>query len=309
MSVEWIPYRDSENRLNNESIPAITVCFEHIFQRILFDEKVKKSFEYSFSNEKIISSTFQQVFNEFKIKSNESFRINLTKYILDKNYPVPFLYSKKNSEILDEISPRWYTLNKTLKTIFKYINVRDVEEYEEIQKQINDKTSNDFNETQEMFDIYSRFINCISKAKRMGVEMYMVHYFCDYIKPVIQLLSPFGKCHTYRHKFDLNESQSIEFSLKSETVFLLSELYPKGEPTLFEHGIYLMPFYIKTFFIHDTNKYPDHFTEKIQLTDKSIKQITQFSLFLNKYEFKKLPKPYETQCQEYGDSYGDSNRF
>ena len=313
VSVEWIPYRDSENRLKNESIPAITVCFEHIFQRILFDEKVKKGFHYSLrSTEKPLSNIYNHYQKYFEITSNDTYKINIINYILEKYNRVPLLFDSKDQHaegFLGDISPRWNIMEKTLETIFKYINVKDFEEYEEIQKQINDKTSNDFNETQKLFDIYSRFINCISKPKLWRMDVLMIFYFCDYIEPVVQLLSPFGKCHTYRHKIDLNESQSIKFLLKSETVLLLSELYSKNQISLFENSVYLVPFYMKSFFIHDANQYPDHFTEKIQLTDNSLKQITQFSLFLSKYEFKKLPKPYETQCQEYGDSYADSNRF
>ena len=45
VSVEWIPLRDSLNRLSDESIPAITVCYEHIFEKFLFDEELVKYFE------------------------------------------------------------------------------------------------------------------------------------------------------------------------------------------------------------------------------------------------------------------------
>ena len=49
VSVEWIPLRDSLNRLSDESIPAITVCYEHIFEKILFDEELNKYFENIFN--------------------------------------------------------------------------------------------------------------------------------------------------------------------------------------------------------------------------------------------------------------------
>ena len=44
VSVEWIPLRDSLNRLSDESIPAITVCYEHIFEKILFNEELIEYF-------------------------------------------------------------------------------------------------------------------------------------------------------------------------------------------------------------------------------------------------------------------------
>ena len=46
VSVEWIPLRDSLNRLSDESIPAITVCYEHIFDRFLFNEEIIDYLEY-----------------------------------------------------------------------------------------------------------------------------------------------------------------------------------------------------------------------------------------------------------------------
>ena len=48
VSVEWFPYKDTENRLSDESIPAITVCYEHIFERLLFDEDLKHRYKFIF---------------------------------------------------------------------------------------------------------------------------------------------------------------------------------------------------------------------------------------------------------------------
>ena len=52
VSFEWIPYRDPNNRLKYESIPAITVYYENNFQKFLFDEKVRKGFEFKFNDNK-----------------------------------------------------------------------------------------------------------------------------------------------------------------------------------------------------------------------------------------------------------------
>ena len=49
VSVDWFPYKDSNYRLSDESIPAITICYEHIFERILFDKNIQDSFIYNFN--------------------------------------------------------------------------------------------------------------------------------------------------------------------------------------------------------------------------------------------------------------------
>src|SRR6266481_1844431 len=78
VSVEWIPYRDSENILKSESIPAITVCFEHIFERILFDRKLKPGLENNLFVDYFYYDGENHLENiDFAIKTNNTYISNI----------------------------------------------------------------------------------------------------------------------------------------------------------------------------------------------------------------------------------------
>ena len=334
VSVEWIPYRDSENRLKNESIPSITICFEHIFQRILFDPKLRASLEiqlqgieqdnvlhYWITRFKLFKEEMDPVLNnednsskyimedievDTNITSNSTYIRKINRFYFTNFYSYPLVYTKPNFRFNEKIMRMLSKYLKYKKLLLKYINVKDFEEYEEIQKQINDKTSNDFNETQNEFYFYSHSLNCLSNVINNGFSRIKFQRFCDYIEPIVQILSPFGKCRTFRSKINSNEfnNNSETISIDKNTVLSLTDGWNS-----YLGSLYAMRFIKMKFFIHSIEVFPDFTTEEIHFTDNSLNQMTDFTIFLNKYEFKKLPKPYETQCQEYGDSYVDSNRF
>ena len=66
-----------------------------------------------------------------------------------------------------------------------------------------------------------------------------------------------------------------------------------------------MRYLSKKIFIHSSDVLPDLTTDEIQVTDNSINQLDCYKLFIERKDFKKLPKPYETNCR----NYGNSNRF
>jgi hypothetical protein len=94
VSVEWIPFRDSNNRLTYESIPAITVCYENYFQKLLFDEKIRIGFESKFK--------FKNYYNKFKcpaLKINDTFTQNVCDYFLSGDWEYhcqSFLHDNSN---------------------------------------------------------------------------------------------------------------------------------------------------------------------------------------------------------------------
>ena len=260
------------------------------------------------SNKEYNSSKYikEDIEADTNITSNSTYIRKVNRFYFTNLYSYPLVYTKPNFRLNEKIMQMLSKYLNYEKLLLKYINVKDFEEYEEIQKQINDKTSNDFNETQNEFDFYSHSLNCLSSVINNGFSRIKFQRFCDYIEPIVQILSPFGKCHTFRSKINSNEfnNDSETISIDKNTVLSLTDGWNS-----YLGSLYAMRFIKMKFFIHSSEVFPDFTTEEIHFTDNSLNQMTDFTIFLNKYEFKKLPKPYETQCQEYGDSYAGSNRF
>ena len=179
VSVEWIPLRDSLNRLSDESIPAITVCYEYIFEKFLFDEELKKYFNHYFEYD------FIRKWIDFKlnyISDNFTSHDDHVKDII-KFYRINIVRFDNENKITK------YQIN-FIKNLTYYLDVENKSEFIEKQKHLNDKTLNDLNGTQTQFDFFS-FIT-------LAIPYYHYDQF-EYNKSLLplKLMSPFGKCFTY----------------------------------------------------------------------------------------------------------------
>ena len=134
VSVEWFPYKDSNYRLSDESIPAITVCYEHIFKRILFDKIIQDSFFHNFNHS--IDIKFDSI--EEKIQTTDPYIRNLI--IIYYNIMFHKLKDSYESELKES------EMKKLLKdSLLYYLDVNNKTEFIERQFRLNDKTFNDFN--------------------------------------------------------------------------------------------------------------------------------------------------------------------
>ena len=273
VSVEWFPYKDTENRLSDESIPAITVCYEHIFERILFQEDLRERYQL------IIRGIWG---NSIDI-TDDTYIKNLLNYF-------SFLiigFTKINNDLKEQIKEK-----KSKKVLSYNFDVNNRTEFIERQFRLNDKTLNDFNGTQMHFDFFEFIIRCEIDIKSNAFQE------CNDFRNDIQIISPFGKCHT----FFTSMNQNIVFnnySFNTEKVFNIME-------SRYIEAIYeSMRYFKKKFLIHSYKELPDITTEEIEFTDNSVNQLSDFNIIYKRIDFQKLPKPYETNCY----NYGESNRF
>ena len=277
VSVEWIPLRDSLNRLSDESIPAISVCYEHIFEKFLFDEELVEYFEFFLQNyiEFKENQNFEKLVILFNIHTNNYYiaQLNLIYIIfthgfkMDRNFTIARL---NFAEILTY-----------------YLDVENKSEFIEKQKHLNDKTLKDLNGTQTQFDFFS-FITLAIPYYHYNEQD---HYYNN-LSPFLQILSPFGKCFTYL-------SNSKEFPFDSDHLIRIME------SGLVDSRYIRMRYLIRKLFIHSSDVLPDLTTDEIQITDNGYMQIGDFIIFITRTDLEKLPKPYETNCR----NYGNSNRF
>ena len=274
VSVEWFPYKDTNFRLSDESIPAITVCYEHIFERILFDENVQASFRYNL-NLTIVRNFFQSIENKIQTKDP---------YI--QNLIVLYLEELKGTDPAADLNP------EIQKTILYYLDVNNRTEFIERQFRLNDKTFDDFNGIQRQLNFFSYIQIC-----KLGV-LFKENIYCNDFRKDVELISPFGKCQTYFSEINQAESK-INKTFKIDTVFYIIE------SRLDEVDFSTTRYFKKKFFIHSYKELPEITTNEFELTDNSVIQLNAYRIAYNRIDFKKLPKPYETNCR----NYGKSNRF
>ena len=284
VSVQWFPYRDSLNILSEESIPSITVCYEHIFDRLLFDENFKASFIYNFN-----LSFYNKKSERTKIIENETHSND--KYIQNV---IRFYYYRING---------FFGQIPIQETLLYNIDVNNRTEFIERQFRMNDKTLNDFNLIEKQLDFFTYIIYCdLGKEFR---DFFNINYeedfenICVRFRRVFYILSPYGKCHTF-----LSKIYHVEKELELEKI-LSQNILNIGESRFSEGTSQNIRYYKKKFFIHSSKELPISSTYKFELTDISVLQKKSFKIMYNRIDFKKLPKPYETNCY----NYGESNRF
>ena len=285
VSVERIPNRDSLNRLSDESIPAITVCYEHIFERFLFDDKQKEYFNYMIG---IIDKEFDIYYEDEK-----SYIINLK----TKNYYIQLFTKFFIQNILGFIDPVKFSNNKIKfnKILTYYLDVNNETEFNERLKYLNDKTLNDLNGTKVEFDFFSFITRSLFYYENQYINSYEDSFNTTLEK--LEILSPFGKCYTHLSNIKGSHKRDIPF----DSVHLMTiqeSRYREG----FRNSLHYVN---KKIFIHSSEVFPDLTAEEIQLTDNNINQLNDYTIFIERTDFKKLPKPYKTNCR----NYGKSNRF
>ena len=124
VSVEWFPYKDTENRLSDESIPAITVCYEHIFERILFEPIIIESFNFTI-NAALKFTNFHEFKEKPIIKTNNLYYKTLLTYYW---YGIRGFIRRDQDKNFREI-------------ILYYLDVNNRTEFIERQFRLNDKNT------------------------------------------------------------------------------------------------------------------------------------------------------------------------
>ena len=111
------------------------------------------------------------------------------------------------------------------------------------------------------------------------------------IKPVTKLISPYGLCNTYYFGYNNN---NFEFRK-----YIMDFRYKLNSYRFTGYYIDINYYKIK-FIIHSPNRFPDIFDNIIQFKDLLVDQ--RINIKIIRYDFKRLPKPYDTQCYDYRDN-------
>ena len=285
VSVHIIAYRDSDNNYNirYNALPAITVCNDNLFEELLFNEKIRPDFWHAMNARDFYS--YQDDYEEvYKIKHNsynsyDPYIRNLTDYF---TYYGGFLYGTNY--------------------FHDYLDVNNRSEFRHNALNFNNKNINGFNFTVTEYNFYEKIYECqlitdfIIKnntlIKTMNAEEKDILNVCGKWMKTLKILSPFGKCLTYLHKF-----KEIDFEIDLNQYFLqLQEKVPDNY-----HENKFKPSF-QYFIIHSQDMLPILTDSDLYLTETTVNMRKGFLIKLKKYEFQRLRKPYDTNCQKYGNS-------
>ena len=292
---EFIPYNISDNKYSVEEFPSITVCNEQLFDKIWFK---------NYYDPDMIGNNFWEDYQEYLSYSKDEIKKGLQNYCQSS---LPYLeYIEKNItnnfvkySIFDYIGiymDYYYKVceNNIYKFCQKVLVITDfmvnilmannLDEFKNIILRIDDKHTHGLNESKQMLDFYGQHYSCVTNNPSKD---------CSDLSPTSSLLSPLGKCHTFLYN---NDNQLYVQSIDIKLNIILDEL---GSVSLY----LFFPYYLlNRIILQDKSVLP---------SDKSV-EITPFSNYMFYYNdmaielkktiMKRLNKPYDTECQDYGDS-------
>ena len=257
ISFEFVEYQQKNQKISINEFPAITVCTEHMFEKAFFD---KWFANYNYNPE--LNFHLYQLGCDGMKKRN----INLTTC---------------NINVLDLILQyrnhfhRDHKIN--LQILSKYFDISTQEEYHHAIRRIEDKSRYGLNGTLDLLDFYVNHYNCWT--------FYEPNIKCNVLKPMIKMLSPFGKCHTYLMGNNNNETFVDKIALYT------------GDA----HGE-LKTYLKRKFILHSSNHLPIWTSDQFRVTDIEFGQQNSFVVRMNKIEMNKLPPPYDQNCRDYSES-------
>ena len=109
---------------------------------------------------------------------------------------------------------------------------------------------------------------------------------CKGINVIGKYISPFGKCTTF-----------LPDNFFKKTIYLDTNVLEFHQNRLFDEIINKINFLKLTYIAHSQNTLPHVYDNNIEFRDNPNKFVKLISL--TRYEFHRLPKPYDTQCHEY----------
>ena len=274
VSVDIISYRDSENNIRYNVLPAISVCNEIIIDELLSNNQTKQYLWQKLDENYFIKRKHFRP--DFKHESKDPHFNKLKEYLFGTFDFNPY-------------SMRAFTFFK------KYLDVESFNEFlANIQSLKKKKISNDFNEIEsEISEFYSIFNRLDIQTDALVENLIIESISFD---SSFYMISPFGKCHSYLYKFyEKQKRDALAFYLSYELVLFSSFSNMKHDHSLF-------PLLSTKYLIHTNNSLPVLTNDELYFTDTCVTQPSSYNVKLRKYVFEKLQTPYDTNCQMYENS-------
>ena len=294
----FIPYNISDDKYSLNEFPSITVCNEQLFDKIWFNNYYDTEFVNDSMEQWISSHNFEEV--EYSLNYSVKNECKQSKYNLnDIHHNITnkdVIFSMK--ELLDayrthylEHLPMIYSTddrkycNQYISMIEFILNKFIANDHGEfINKTLifDDKHSYGLSAVKQLFDFYGQHYRCVTDEPSNNFPQ---------LSPTLSLLSPSGKCHTFLSNNDFKQINVKSINIVTEIFLLDGELL-----SLFPHYL------LNRYFVQDNSGIPSDKSVEIIPIFNYMHKYNDMSIDLKKTVIKRLEKPYDTECHDYGDS-------
>ena len=298
---EFKSYNISDNKYSINEFPSITVCTEQLFGKIWFedfyDSDIVTINELKSGLKKVVFDS--QIAIQDLCKYSLPYLIYIEQNITNSNvkysmfnyiyqyfeyylYKLPLEHYHTNIGYEQHLNMFCNKPGSMLQFIVNNILSNNYSEFGNKMSQFEDKYSHGLSPVKQLFDFYGQHYRCVTNEPSID---------CSQLSPALSLLSPSGKCHTFLWNLDsnLNYIKSIDI--------LINIFFVWGKQ------LFLFPHYLKhRIFIQDKLYLPS--TTSLEIIPYfNFKFNTKgLALELKKTVIKRLEKPYDTECHDYGQS-------
>ena len=165
--------------------------------------------------------------------------------------------------------------------IINKLMANDYQEFRYKMLRFEDKYSHGLTPVKQLFDFYGQHYRCVTNEPSID---------CSQFSPKLSLLSPSGKCHTFlSNNFDQIYVKSINILIN---IFVLGGASISRYPHFLSYKVLL------------NDKATLLSTNLVEIIPISIDDLISrdMTIKLKKTVIKRLEKPYDTECHDYGDS-------
>ena len=298
-------YNISDNKYSINEFPSITVCTEQLFEKVWFEDYYdfdtvikshfndlsKKTFSLEKKTQKICKNSLSYLNYIQTNITNYHVKFPMIYYVFRNLHYYDYTLEEKSwqTETFDKLSFHHLEMkmfcNKSipmLQFIIDKLLSNNYSEFDNKMLQFEDKYSHGLSPLKQMFDFYGQHYSC--QTNKPSID-------CSQINPTKSLLSPSGKCQTFLSNRDsiLSHIKNIDININ---VFIDTSL-----------RTYIFPHYlIHRILIQDESHLPSY--KSIEIIPVSNYKFRQdlMAIELKKTVIKRLEKPYDTKCHDYGKS-------
>ena len=275
VSVDLIRYRNIENEIPVGLTPALTFCSEFLFDKVLFNQ-------YNLRYLGLISNDQDKVQAKMDMVKSKTTDVKIVINVILSQFDV-YLNDPdgESREVYLELNETHFERKSILYDhVQSILNFSKEVDYYKKMDLIHNKNISGFNATLIDLEIFNTFIKYEDKDRNIWKNV----------------ITPFEPCLTFIKESD-SETNPTEKYVHDR--FILKNKYN------FQVDFNLLKYYSYKFFLHPRDAFPLLTSDEIYLTEKRGNGEDSFVVRLSRYEFERLPKPYETNCH----NYGNSNRF
>ena len=302
VSVDLIQYRDFNDMISLDTLPAITVCVEDIFESLVNEKKTISLFtklDSQLFNHTLYDDQFYEIpYNIYEVNrsnNNMALQYSLHKALIYRNLEWLNYFKRKYQH-----EPDGWDLIYDMAKHFQYKHLHLFNE-EDSDRQLSMKYWQTLARSQT--DMLSDGFCELALAMQRKLDFQMK--YCQHLYKIPYIVSPFGKCFTFFYNNQTNQTKEMFRKYRFNTNYL-SNLQTVGSLDLYVDDynidyVTVKP-YQQKFIVHQAISFPTVSDYDMSFTQNNLVDETSFVILLKKVFFERLEPPYDTDCVDYGNT-------